>query len=328
MGYKTYETQLSGFTFMQAFFDRRKESSVCLKRQELLARKKSRNIEQAEWNDSEKHAFEAAWYDNQLEWIASIHRICGEPINWEQIAASAPPFPRGEKGPNEKLAEKSCLEFKPTRMQKLLKQDAAIRQELEEQLEMAREQDRQDYMQWKSVTDFAHSIREGNRTAYLRVLEEIAPLEDLLTMGSGLEFTVLNTAAVEVEMDMNSGQVIPHGSKLLTEEGIFKESPFSIEEQHELECKYVCGSVIRIARELFAVLPLDTVLVHAKDTKMNLGIGQEEYVTVLSIQFDRDALSEMDTDREASPELLAPFLHHIKFDAATGFDPALQLSYP
>ncbi|WP_136606656.1 hypothetical protein [Paenibacillus dokdonensis] len=328
MGYRYDEAAVSGVSFMQPFLDRRVQSSACLKRQELIFKRNVRQKEQADWSEAEKSAFEVEWYENQLEWITSIHQICGEPISWDQIAAAAAPFRRGEAGPREKLAEENYRDFKPTRMQKLLKQDAGMMQELSDQITQAREQDQQDYLQWKNLTDFAHSILEGNRTAYLRVLEEMAPLEDLLTLGSGLEFNVLNAAAVEVEMDVNSGQMIPVESKQLTEEGILTASPLNIEEQHEMERKYVCGSVLRIARELFAVLPLDTVLVHARDTKVVRDTGQEEYVTVLSVEFERGMLSNVDMEQEACPQLLEQFRHHIKYDSSTGFGPVEQLTWP
>ncbi|MBE9915601.1 hypothetical protein G8C92_16400 [Paenibacillus donghaensis] len=325
MGYSTDENPSAGFPLLKSFLDRKKENEVCRRRKELLAQKHSLKNNRADGNEAEKHAFEAAWYDHQLEWIASVHRICGESIAWDQIAATMPPYPRGEKGPREKLAEASCLEYKPTRMQKLLKQDDAIRRELEERLEEAKEQDRQEYTRWKNVTDFAHSILEGNRTAYLQVLEEIAPLADLQMMGSGLEYTVVDALTVEVEMDVNSGQMIPHESKQLSGDGMFTANPLRMEERYELERQYVCGSVLRVARELCAVLPVDTVLVHAKDTKFNRETGQEEYVTVLSIRFERPLLSKLDLEKAICPQLKAYFHHHVKFDAAWGFLPVEQL---
>ncbi|MWV45410.1 hypothetical protein GRF59_17445 [Paenibacillus sp. HJL G12] len=319
---------VSGFTFMQPFHERRIQSSACLKRQELIARRSTRQREQIEWSDAEKSAFEAEWYHNQLEWIESIHQICGEPIDWERLAALASPFRRGEIGPHERQAEADFADYKPTRMQKLLKQDAAVKQELQDQIVLAKEKDQQEYTEWRRLTDFARDILEGNRTAYLRVLEEIAPLEDLLALGSGLEYNVLNSAAVEVELDVNSGEIIPHESKILNETGELSRSRLSKEDYHELERKYVCGSVIRIGHELFALLPLETVLIHARDTKVNLETGQEEYVTVLSIRFERSAVPEMDLAQEACPQLLAHFEHHIRYDASTGFDPVEKLSRP
>ncbi|MCJ8011626.1 hypothetical protein MUG84_07660 [Paenibacillus sp. KQZ6P-2] len=319
---------VAGFTFMQPFLSRKIHSDACLKRQELIAKKNSRQKLQADWSDTDKSAFEIEWYKNQLEWIETIHQICGESVDWERLAASAPPFRRGESGPHEKLAEAGLADYKPTRMQKLLKQDAAVKQELQDQIALAREKDQQEYLEWKSLTDFAMNILEGNRTVYLRVLEEIAPLEDLLALGSGLEYTVLSAEAVEVELDVNSGEIIPHESRALTEDGVLSRSRLSKEEYHELERKYVCGSVLRIARELFALLPLTTVLIHARDTKANLETGQEEYVTVLSIRFERNALSKVNLDQEAGPQLLTHFEHHIQFDASTGFDPVEKLSRP
>lgn len=326
MGYKTRTVLSTGHetTFMQPFFHRQMTSETCRRREELLSRNAWRQCE-ADWSEAEGTAFEAERYRHRLELIESVHHICGEPVDWGLIAALAPPFRRGEKGPREQLAETRYAEFKPTRLQKLLKQDAAIRQELEEQLALAREQDRDEYAAWKNATDFARDILEGNRTAYLQVLEEFVPLDDLLALGSGLEFIVTDPKTVAVELDVNSGQIIPHESKRLTEEGDLAAAPLDAEARNALEYNYVCGCVLRIARELLAILPLETVLIHARDTKMNRDSGQEEYVTVLSIRLDRDGLSRLNVDPGSYPRLLGHFLHRIRFDPAGGFAPVEQL---
>ncbi|MEC0369763.1 hypothetical protein [Paenibacillus chibensis] len=324
----------SGFTFMKPFLERRIRSDACLKRQELITKKSSRQREPSDWSNAEKAAFEVEWYENQVEWIETIHQMCGEPIFWDQIAAWPAPFLRGEPGPHEKRAEEEYQEYKPTRMQKLLKQDSTVKQELEDRLAWAREKDRSEYAEWKSLTDFARDVLEGNRTSYLRVLEEIAPMEDLLTLGSGLEFNVLDAETVEVELDVNSGGIIPKESKRMTEEGVLSHSRFSAEAYHELERKYVFGSVFRIARELFALLPLESVLIHARDTKVNPETGLEEYVTLLSVRFDRSVLTAKHLDPDFDPDsghnpgthMLDAFPHHMQFEASTGFKPVEPLS--
>lgn len=307
--------------FMKPFRERHIQSDVCLKRQELIAKKSSQHRNGADWTEAEKAAFEAEWYENELAWIETIHHICGKPVSWEEIAAMPAPFVRGEQGPHERQIEAEYTEYKPTRMQKLLKQEAIIKQEMEERLESARDKDRQEYAGWKSLTAFAQDILEGNRTAYLRVLEELAPIEDLLSLGSGMEFSVLDAESVEVELDVNLGGIIPNESKRLTDEGSVIRTRFSPGEYHELELKYVCGSVFRIARELFALLPLTTVLVHARDTMANLESGQEEYVTILSVCFDRQGMPREEPALAPGQLLLEPFSHHMQFETSTGFHP-------
>ncbi|MEK4359296.1 hypothetical protein NYE48_19790 [Paenibacillus sp. FSL M7-1455] len=311
-------------TFMEPFFHRQNSSGPCRRREELLDRHVWRQ-KGTERGEAGKAAWEAERYADRLELIQSVHHVCGEAVDWSRIASLAPPFRRGEKGPREQAAETRYAEFKPTRLQKLLKQDAAVRQELEEQLAQAKEQDRREYAAWKHATDFARDIMEGHRTAYLRVLEEFAPLNDLPALGSGLEFVVLDPKTVEVELDVHSGQIIPHESKRLTEEGELAAAPLDAEARNALEYEYVCGCVLRIARELLMILPLETVLVHARDTKMNRDSGQEEYVTVLSIRLDRDTLSRLDVAPGSYPRVLGHFTHRVRFDPAGGFAPVEPL---
>ncbi|WP_152398516.1 hypothetical protein [Paenibacillus cellulositrophicus] len=295
-------------------------SSAYLKRRELINRQQG----QTAWNEAEKLAFEADWYDNQLEWIATIDQTYGEPVFWDVLAAMAPPFPRGEQGPKEKLAEENLAAFQPTRIQKLLKQDAMIREELERQVQLAREEDRKDYLAWKAANDFAHDILDGNRTAYLRVLEEMAPLQELTMLGSGLEFSVRSSSEVEVELDVNSQQVIPREAKVRTEAGVASPE-LTVPERNDLELKYICGSVLRIAGELFALLPLESVVVQARDTKLNGKTGQEEYITVLSIRIERKFFAGYHAGRERCLEALMHCSHRMEYDPGTGFEPVDDL---
>lgn len=316
----------AGLAMMHPFISRQIKSSAYLKRHELIARQSSRKNGESDWTEAETTAFGVEWYDNQLDWIETIHQTCGEAILWDVIAASPPSFRRGEPGPKEKLAAQNLADFKPTRMQKLLKQDIIIKQELENQVAVARDLDQQDYQEWKRLSDFARDILDGNRTAYLRVLEEMAPLEDLIILGSGLEFSASHAAAVEVELDVNSEQVIPREVRKLTDGGSVEVTLMDVSDRNELERKYICGSVLKIACEMFALLPLERVLVHARDTKINSLTGQEEYVTVLSIQFERGVLTAVDLQQEACLQLLDHFPHHIQFDPASGFKPVEKLS--
>ncbi|GIO34035.1 hypothetical protein J2TS6_51760 [Paenibacillus albilobatus] len=325
MRYSEDQSTVSETEWNIPFFGSAIQNETCRRREELLSRNDPRQKEPARLNEAEQAASAAERYAHLLELIDTVHQICGESVDWSRIAALEPPYGRGEKGPREQQAETRLREFKPTRLQKLLKQDAVIRQQLEDELERAKEEDCLEYSRWKSAADFARDILEGNRTAYLRVLEEFAPLNDLLALGSGLEFAVLDPTTVEVELDVNSGQIIPQESKRLAEDGTLVTVPLEVEDQNALEYKYACGCAFRIARELFALLPLETVLVHARDTKINRESGQEEYVTVLSIRFDRGTLSGLDGGTETCPPLLEHFHHHVKFDAAYGFLPVEQV---
>ena len=54
---------------------------------------------------------------------------------------------------------------------------------------------------------------------------------------------------------------------------------------YELQQDYVCSCILRIARDLFALLPLKTVIIHAYDEQLNTETGHEERKLILSIKY-------------------------------------------
>ncbi|GAB6990794.1 hypothetical protein [Paenibacillus pini] len=305
-------------------------SSVCQKRMELISRQNRRKKERVQLMEDEWAAEEVEWYDNQLEWIRTIHQTCGDTLSWERIRESDPPVRNGVLGRKEAIAAQLYAEYRPNTIQKLLKQDMQTRQAIEEHINLAREEDERDYAAWERFSAFASEVIDGNYSAYLKVIEYLAPLDDLNILGSALEYNVINASVLEVEMDVNSNQVIPKEAKTQHETGIVTSKPLSKKEFFSLKRDYVYGAVLRIAREMFALLPLEVVLIHATDTKMNKLTGQEEYVTLLSAKFDRESLSKVDIEFQSTEliELFKHTPHHVNFNDELGFIPVEKLSIP
>lgn len=82
---------------------------------------------------------------------------------------------------------------------------------------------------------------------------------------------------------------------------------------YDLQQDYVCSCAIRIARNLFTLLPLHTVIAHAADNQLNTATGYNEQVTLLSIKFDRTTLNGLNVDLIDCSDSMANFPHHMKF---------------
>ena len=76
---------------------------------------------------------------------------------------------------------------------------------------------------------------------------------------------------------------------------------------------------LRIARDLFALLPLNTVIIHAYDTQLNTETGHEERILILSIQIDREILNGLNFDYIDCSDSLNNFPHHMNFRKTKGF---------
>lgn len=69
-----------------------------------------------------------------------------------------------------------------------------------------------------------------------------------------------------------------------------------ISKYNELLQDYVCSCVMRVGRELLALLPDDIVIVTAVDALLNSATGHVEDLPVLSVVFSGQTLSRLNVE--------------------------------
>lgn len=161
---------------------------------------------------------------------------------------------------------------------------------------------------------------------YYDVIQEANPFEDLLEYGSGFEFGTDDPKLMEIEFQVKSDAVVPKNSRALTKTGKLAEKPLTKTAYYDITQDYVCSCAIRLAREIFALLPVETVIVHAEDRILNTATGKDEIRTILSVRFQREGFSDINFDRIDPSDFLETFEHHMKFRKTSGFEPVTQLS--
>jgi len=88
---------------------------------------------------------------------------------------------------------------------------------------------------------------------------------------------------------------------------------------------YICSCVIRIAREMFALLPVERALIHAVDSVLDTSTGHEEEVTVLSVLMEREMLSHINLERVDPSEALNHFECNMDFKKTQGLKPVERI---
>ena len=86
------------------------------------------------------------------------------------------------------------------------------------------------------------------------MIQDINPYDDLLNYGSGYEFGTDESNKMEVEFQVKSNEIMPMRRSLSTNE------------YYDLLQDYVCSCTIRVARDTFALLPVQKVLINAVDS--------------------------------------------------------------
>src|SRR5690606_15736937 len=120
------------------------------------------------------------------------------------------------------------------------------------------------------------------------------PFADLTELGSDFEFYI-DGGSLEASVDfrVHSRKIIPTQVKTLTKTGRLSLSKMPVTQFHSLEQDYVCSTIYRVARDLFALLPISEVIVNATDFQMNEAIGKVELVTIVSVRIERAVLESL-----------------------------------
>lgn len=135
-------------------------------------------------------------------------------------------------------------------------------------------------------TQMAPRILSGDVDAYLEVIERMRPVDDLALYSGDFEFGTDNPAYIEVEFVASPERVLRDGiSDALLEE-------------------FVSAVAVRVARDLFALLPVKKVLVHVEINGS----------TVLSVIFIRNQLCTLNFRNESANAIVKRFPHQVVED--------------
>ena len=156
---------------------------------------------------------------------------------------------------------------------------------------------------WEYYHEMAPKILAGDIDAYLQLIYEVNPLDDLLMYGSNFEFGTDDPQKIEVEFVVNEAALSDARKQM------------NNLEYNDLLQDYVCSTCIRIARDMFALLPIGTTIVHAT---LN---GN----TVVSVAFDRNTLSRIRFGYIDPSDTLSKFKHNMDYNPNRGLLPVRNI---
>lgn len=300
---------------------RRRHKEIA-RRQELLA--KMTELERA------SHAVEV--YENRLDVLLSIHKDCGEVWNWEAVRMTEPPAKPVNSFRHLTEAKAQLDGFKPSVADKLMKRVEAKRDELAKAVDVARQQDEQEHhealrayeielMEWETTRDTAIQVLAGRHEAYIEAIKQVDPFREMGELGSSITFHAHDSSIIEAALHVNSEEVIPREIKTQSKSGKLSVKEMPKSKFFELYQDYICGCVLRIARELFALLPIKVAIVTALGDVLNTKTGQMEECPILSVAVPRDTLSTLNFELLDPSNSMNNFVHRMNFKKGVGFSP-------
>lgn len=283
-----------------------RERRAAQKREEREARTRLRELERqrkelAKLSALQQAQLEVELYENQIALLLSIHRERGPTWDWLRLAASLPPHMPSESKLRHVREKLRAL------CNSLLRSDEVT--ESRDQMEYAEaiKIANADLEETLRIRTLARRILSGEPKAYVAALSDCGPLAELSQLGSSIHFTVHTPLIIEATIEVSGSDSIPREVKTLTASGKLSVKPMPAARFHEIYQDYICGCVLRVARELFVLLPIETALITAKAE--NSSISKQCFVPVLSVAINRDEMNTIDWASADASDTVELLLH-------------------
>ena len=249
---------------------------------------------QAEWQEYQQHL--AAKAELEQEVAAGRQSDAAEFqqawSDYEQLVARQQQL--GQSVPLAREADEADYQRAVAEWQQRMAERAAA----EAQVEAGRQMDERNHQAvwqpfvtaeqaWRESHALALAVLAGERDAYAHVLRELSPFQEISSLGSRLDFHIHAPKLIEVGVKVNGEQAIPSRVTSLTATGKVSVKAMPTARFHEIYQDYVCGCILRIGREVLALLPVETVLVTAMTDVTDSRTGLMTEQPILSVAMPR-----------------------------------------
>jgi hypothetical protein len=311
------------------------------RRSERESRKRQRELERQQkekekMEDVERANYDVQVYENRIDVLTSIHKECGNDWNWEDILLSSAPIEPSKSNVHENEARDILNNYEPGLSDKFLRRGDKKRLEFQKAVELAIEEDNNEYANsiqeyeqeldyWNLTHDLAKRILSKDVDAYIEAIEQVGSFEEIMGLGSQIRFKVEECNLVEADLNVHSAEVIPSEVKSLLKSGKLSVKKMPKTTYFGLYQDYVCSCAIRVAREVFALLPTDMVIIHVISEILNSKTGNLEELPILSVAIPEETLQKLSLDMLDPSDSMDNFIHNMKFMKTKGFNPVERI---
>lgn len=250
---------------------------------------KKRIKEIARLKQLEQNKKEADAHAKELDFITNLHVECSESIDWLSIFSEMPPPPVIKHNENRLKVESVCL--LAAGEQPLL--DDAVKKD-EDAYRVETEKANKEYSEFIQMKSLAKRLINHEPEAYKEAISLYNPFSSLPEIGSRFNFQFNSKSVVTCFLYLNPPESMPTEAKTLTSTGKLSVKQIKKNDRRDLYRDHVCSSVIRAAREIHAILPIETVIVNALINAQNESNAGENAVA-LSMKISSDAAENFDT---------------------------------
>lgn len=270
-------------------------------------------------------------WEDYIDRLVSIHADQTNAINWHAIAEKPKPVEPKLSPLYRQDAEAALEAFKPSIFDVFHGGTARRRARLEADIvsatarDQARHKKAQDDFQsaveeWNADWAFARRLVAGEPEAINEAIKEMESLSNQSLIGSSVEFSI-GERYLHAKAEVHSDEIVPNFRRKQLASGKLSETKMPASQFNELYQDYVGSVALKIAGDLFNIIPLDEVYVTCLTRMLNPQTGHQELTPILSVQFVRPTFAELNLAKIDPSESMRNFNHSMSFKKTTGFAP-------
>jgi len=299
--------------------------NAAAKRSQRNSERRRRELEkrqtQADKLDAQmRNQLEVEIFENYLEGLKTLHFDSGPSIDWPGISVQAEPTQQFQRS---NQVQNQINNFKPSMFSS--KKTERNWQNLQTQFQQAQIEDQQNYEQaiqeYNRLNTLSHAVLSGDPVSFSDVLVEFLQSGEVAGLGETLKIRVDDSSRVSITLNTHSEKIIPKETKSLLQSGKMSIKDTAVSKRNELYQDHVCSAVLRIARDVFNLLPLELVYINAVDELLNSSTGLLEEQPILSAVLARSTLETFNFEQLDPSDSFQNFAHNMDFKKTKGFKP-------
>lgn len=270
-------------------------------------------------------------YEKYLYTILNVHEGGTEKVDWGMILDEPEPNKLLSFSKNEQVARENLTNYKPNWFERNLGIAKTKEKELTKLIEKAKIEDKKiveeshkAHKTWVKLTNLANNVKNQNPEGYKEAIEYFQPFSDLQEFGSQINIQ-FEAKYILIDFHVHSDEVVPKEEYKLTKTGKLSKKNTPKSRFNENYQDYVCSCILRLAKETFAYLPVDIVLVHGVGELLNTKTGHFEEKPILSVGIPEENLMRLNFSNIDPSDAMENFVHNMSFAKTRGFKEVKKL---
>ncbi|KZY91784.1 MULTISPECIES: hypothetical protein [unclassified Erythrobacter] len=301
---------------------------------EAANRRAARDAERR-WKADQKATIAADARDAVREWqehlheLVSLHVNPNDDVNWQMLRDAREPVSPMRSTKNEDAALDALDQFHPRFFDFLSGGSEKRRQSLIDAVAESRARDdaehqkslnlfEQEHADWQTDKELATRLLAGDVSAERDIISTMTSWADEGLIGSRLEFRISDDSLHAIA-HVHSDEVVPAYRRKQLQSGKLSETKMPVGERNELYQDYVCSVALKVAGDLFSVLPRDEVFVTCAANMLDSTTGHKVDTPILSVQFVRPTFNNLRLSAIDPSDSMSNFNHNMKFAKTKGF---------